>query len=291
MSYNINHKPATTYDQQIELLEKRGLIISNKEKTLDTLSSLNYYTITGYLHNFKCDNDDYIKGITFDKIYNIINFDRRFRNILIYNLEIIESTIKTKISYNLAHDFGPMGYLKANNFKNKYSHDFFIDLLEKNKEKNKNLSFIKHHNKKYGGMLPIWVASEIFTLGMVYNLYKNIPTKNQKQIASEFNTGPNQLSSWLENIVYIRNMIAHYMRIYNFNLQKTPAQCKKNHVFTDTTHKIFDVIYIMKFLTLNEEEWNTYIINNIELLFQQYKNHIDIKCLGFPNNWKEILVK
>src|SRR5690554_1711946 len=110
MSCTLNHKPATTYKQQIELLEKRGLIISDKEKALDILSCLNYYTFTGYLHDFKFDEDNYIKGTTFEKIYNIIAFDRRFRNILMYVLEIIEDTIKTKISYNFAHDYGPNGY-------------------------------------------------------------------------------------------------------------------------------------------------------------------------------------
>lgn len=291
MSFTLNHKPATTYKRQIQLLEERGLIISDKEKALDILSCLNYYTFTGYLHDFKLDGNNYIKGTTFEKIYNIIAFDRRFRNILMYVLEIIESTLKTKIFYNFAHNYGPTGYLEAENFKDKGKHGIFIKRLEENKDKNKNLPFIKHHNKKYGGILPIWVASEIFTLGMVFHFYRNIPTKSQKQIAYEFNTGPNQLSSWLENIVYTRNMVAHYMRIYNFRLQKTPAKCKKNHAFSETTYMIFDTIYIMMFLTLNKEEWNNYIIPNIDALFQQYEGHIDIRCLGFPDNWKEILRK
>lgn len=117
MSFTFNHKPATTYEQQIQLLEKRSLIIADKEKALNILSCLNYYTLTGYLHDFKLDEENYKKGTTFEKIYNILAFDRRLRNILMYDLEIIENTIKTKISYNFAHRFGPNAYLEANSFK------------------------------------------------------------------------------------------------------------------------------------------------------------------------------
>ena len=75
-------KPATTFDEQIELLQKRGLIISNKPKPREILSCLNYYTFTGYLHDFKVDGDRYHSGITFEEKYRIIEFDRRLWSIL-----------------------------------------------------------------------------------------------------------------------------------------------------------------------------------------------------------------
>ena len=96
-------------------------------------------------------------------------------------------------------------------------------------------------------------------------------TVNQKQIAAEFNTGVRQLDSWIENINYIRNLIAHYMRLYNFVLQKTPAKCNYNHKPYIVTYKIFDVIYVMKFLFFDSQEWNN--------------------CLGFPSDWEVILKK
>ena len=67
MSFTLSHKTATTYKQQIERLEKRGLIISDKDRALDILSCLNYYTFTGYLHDFKLDGNSYIEGTTFEK--------------------------------------------------------------------------------------------------------------------------------------------------------------------------------------------------------------------------------
>jgi|LSQX01.2.fsa_nt_gb abortive infection bacteriophage resistance protein len=149
MTLPLTIKPATTYHQQIELLESRGLIILDKDKALDILSRLNYYTFTGYLHDFKIDGVAYKEGLTFEKVYQIIEFDRRFRNILLYTIETIENTLKTKISYNFAHSFGPEGHLDVRNFKSKAQHDVFIKKLDYNTYNNRNLPFIKHHAKKY----------------------------------------------------------------------------------------------------------------------------------------------
>ena len=284
-------KLATTYDQQIDLLEKRGLLITDRVKAKDVLSRLNYYTFTGYLHDFKVDGDKYIESLSFEKVYNIIEFDRRFRNVLVYAIETVEQTIKTKIAYNFAHSIGATEYLNSTIFKDKKEHDIFMKHLRKNIQNNRNLPFVKHHIKAYGGVLPVWVAVEIFTLGMIYNFCKNLPTKNQKEIARGYNTGPVQLLSWLENVKYIRNMIAHYMRLYNFKLQKTPMKCWKNHAFKETTYKIFDIIYVIKFLILDDGEWNNYILSNLGALFSQYDEYINKQCLGFPENWESILRK
>lgn len=40
------------------------------------LSRINYYTVTGYLDDFKSDAKKYQDGLSFEKIYNIIEFDR-----------------------------------------------------------------------------------------------------------------------------------------------------------------------------------------------------------------------
>ena len=101
-------KPPTKFEDQVKKLESRGLIISDHEHAKAVLSRFNYYTFTGYLHNFrKPDSDDYVDGLTFEQIYGIIEFDRRFRNILMYSLETIEHTLKTKMAYELGHSFGP----------------------------------------------------------------------------------------------------------------------------------------------------------------------------------------
>lgn len=286
-------KPATTFMEQVNKLESRGLIISDRQKALEVLSRLNYYTLTGYLHNFRKPNsDDYVDGLSFERIFGIIEFDRRFRNILMYAIETIEHTLKTKIAYELAHSFGPDGYLKSSNFRNPAMHQETMHRFEEIVAKHKKLPFVRHHLVKYGGVMPIWVAIELFTLGMLEAVFKNLPTTSQKAIAKQFGTGARQLTSWIENVRYLRNLVAHYMRLYDFRLQKTPKQCKYHHtLYHNTTHRAFDIVYIMKALFLDAKEWDGYVVFALERLFVEYSAFIDISCLGFPSDWKALLLK
>jgi len=286
-------KLATTYEQQIELLKSRGLIIEDEAFAKSVLSRLNYYSLTGYLHDFKASPEKYVCGLTFEKIYHIYEFDKRFRNLLLYIIETIEHTLKTKISYNIAHAYpqNPYSYLDANNFRDKKEHDIFICKLNEAIRTNDNIPFVKHHLKKYDGKFPIWVAIELCTMGMLFNFYKNLPTENQKAISREFNTGPVQLSSWIDNIKYTRNLLAHYMRIYNFKLQKTPVHCYKNHKYKITSYKIFDIVYVMKFMFHNKEEWNNYVLPNFRHLIDEYSTYICLDGIGFPEEWEKILTK
>lgn len=284
-------KPATTFEEQINIFYSRGLLIENRASAMSTLSRMNYYTISGYIHAFKESEEKYTVGLSFDKVYKIIEFDRRFRNVLLYSIEMIEQALKTKLAYNFAHEYGPTGYLDCKNFLKAEDHKKLLKNLSRNVYNNRNLPFIKHHTKKYDGQLPLWVAVEVFTLGMLYHFYINMPTKNKKEIAREFNTGVKQLSSWLENITYLRNLIAHYMRLYNFRIQKTPAFCHNNHKTKINSYLVFDIVYIMKILVQDIDEWNGYIIPNINSLFDDYREHIDIKSIGFPENWQDLLEK
>lgn len=286
-------KPATTFEQQLDLLEDRGLVIADREKAMEVLSRFNYYTLSGYLFSFrKPGSDDYEDGLTFERIIDIIEFDRRFRNVLMYAIETVEHTLKTKMAYHLAHSIGPDGYLYSENFRDADKHKETIARFKENVEKNKKLPFVHHHLQEYQGTMPVWVAIELFTLGMLEALFKNLPTKSQKAIAKEFNTGPVQLASWIENVRYLRNMIAHYMRLYDFGIQKTPIPCKKHHAaFKKTTHRVFDIVFVMKALYLDANEWDTYIVDELERLFDEYDEVIELSCIGFPLNWKTILLK
>ena len=47
----------------------------------------------------------------------------------------------------------------------------------------------------------------------------------------------------------------------------------------------------MKYLFLDVEDWNTYGLPIFEHIFEVFKNDIDLKCIGFPDDWKNILTK
>lgn len=95
-----------------------------------------------------------------------------------------------------------------------------------------------------------------------------------------------QLRSWIKNITYTRNHVAHYMRVYGYNFGRIPMQCI-NHPPFNHTGMIFDQIICAGFMFSDKEEWKAYVIPEIKRLFEEYQNSIDLVELGFPADWEK----
>ncbi len=189
-------------NEQITLLKSRGLVIKNESLVAMTLTNINYFRLSGYLYQFKSIDGKYEAGLTFERLLDLYTFDSKLTRILMYALENVEETLKTRFSYSLSSAFpqDPLIYLNPKIYKNPKELNKFMCLFEKAKADNSGLPFIKHHNAKYNGDLPVWVAVEIMTLGNMYKLYRNLITPLQKAIAKGYGTGVIQLTSWIENL-------------------------------------------------------------------------------------------
>jgi abortive infection bacteriophage resistance protein len=80
-------KEFKTLDEQIEILQSRGMVINDIEKTKSLLLRENYFFISGYRHMFLKSSKDknFIEGTTFEELYAVFQFDRSFRNLLFKN--------------------------------------------------------------------------------------------------------------------------------------------------------------------------------------------------------------
>lgn len=285
-------KKHKSISEQIDLLESRGVKFENRDYASEVLSNINYYRLTGYLFEFrskKC-KDKYAGDITFEHIVELYNFDCKLTRILMYALENVEETFKTRFSYILSKEFpnDPEIYLKGSIYRNEDELKKFKRLFRIEKKNNLGLPFIKHHVDCYGGRLPIWVAVEILTMGNLRSLYNNLCRQYQKEIAEQYNTGVPQMKNWLENITYTRNHLAHYMRIYSYNFGRTYTKCK-NHLYVEPTGKIFDQIVVMGYMFSDKEDWKSYVIPEIKEVIEAYSEVIDLERIGFPDNWEEML--
>ncbi|WP_294353305.1 Abi family protein [uncultured Clostridium sp.] len=286
----ISIKPPKTFDEQIEILKSRGLMIEDEEYAKFILSNVNYYRFTAYLLPFKNEDDTYKEGITFKKISLIYNFDRELRALLIEILSSIEISFRTYIAYTIAMNHGALGYLQRNNFKDEKYHKDFLFSLEKEKLNNSNKLFIKHHNEKYDGKLPIWVATEIMPFGMLSKLYSNMLPQDTTYIKNNLcKVNPTLVNSWLQSLTHIRNQCAHYGRIYNsiFPIIKIKKQDKQYNL---NPNRIFTYIVAMNYLMADRIAWNKFFIK-LQGIINDYSSYIDLELIGFPNNWVEILSK
>ena len=203
-------------------------------------------------------------------------------------LESIEISFRTYIAYTLAIKHGSTGYLDKQFFKNEKYFESFIKKLEDEKNNHKNKLFIKHHNEKYNGILPIWVAVEIMSFGTLSKLYSNMLPQDTAYIKKELcKVNPILVNSWLHSLTHLRNVCAHYGRIYNTYFP--PIKVKKsdkNNVIND--RQVFTYILAIKYLIADKNVWNDFFIK-LQALFYKYDNYVELEFLGFPENWVSIL--
>ena len=284
-----NVKKPTTIEEQIKLLESREVVIEDENFAKKFLRIYNYYFVTGYLHPYKTSDDKY-KNISFNGIATQIKFDMRLREICMYALDIIEKGLKTIIAYEFSHNYenGNIAYAYSLYFPNdEDKHTRLMEHYNVSLNNNKELPYVKHNMKTYG-ILPTWVAIELFTLGNIEKFFSMLDTNTKKKIEDIIGFPKNKIQNWIENLRIFRNMVAHNQRLYNFSILSMPKKAKE---YNKQTGKIFDYVIVMKYLFLDNEDWNTYILPRLEYIFDDFKDNIDLKCIGFPDDWKNILTK
>ena len=162
--------------------------------------------------------------------------------------------------------------------------------MEKEKRNNSNNLFIKHHNEKYDGKLPIWVATEIMSFGMISKLYANLLPKDKGYIKNNLcNVNPKLVTQWLQALTIIRKQCAHYGRIYNNTFPNIKIK-KDDQCFNLSKNRIFSNILAMKYLVLDESIWNKFF-TSLQQLINNYERYIDLELIGFPEKWIQILAK
>lgn len=287
-----NIKPPTTFQEQLTLYKSRNLHIENSENAEKILQRINYYRLTAYGLTLKnpLNKDQYLDGSSFDNLYSLYEFDRKLRLLLMGVLETIEIAFRTHISYEIAHKFGPLGYKDKGNFLNEKFHQDSLDELDTFiKKSRKGELFIEHHYKKYDGNLPIWVAMEITSFGYISKFYRNLNEDVKKRIAKIYYNVPYPyLESWLQTLSNVRNVCAHYGRLYNKKLTFKPRLFREEFKELDNRFT-YAAIYITQRL-LTKTDGNRFI-TDLDALISEYEENIDFSHIGFPANWKDLLIK
>ncbi len=283
------HQLPMTIDEQVENLKRIGLIVENEEYAKKILNDISYFRlIKAYSLKLKSRNGKYIDNVRFEQLVELYLFNANFRQIIFSKIEKIEINARCRIANYFSERYGVLGYLEADNFANIKYHQVFIDDIEEEIRRNSKTPFVKNFRENYeGGNLPIYALVETFSFGTLSKFYKNMKNPDKKIIASSFGVGYTYFESWLESISYVRNICAHYGRLYNAKLSKTPILYKEYSEVGIRNNRIFGVLLCLKQLLKNDSHWNIFV-DKIDMLFGKYES-VDIKTMGFPENWKELL--
>lgn len=176
-----------------------------------------------------------------------------FRQIIFPEIEKVEINVRCRLANFFATQYGVLGYLQAENFADENYHAQFLKDINEEIGRNSKAPFVRNFRENYeGGNLPIYALDEVFSFGTLSKFYKNMLNKDKKAIAKTFDVGYTYLESWLESISYVRNICAHYGRIYNAKLSKTPILYKKYTQVGMGNNRIYGVLICLKHLLKND---------------------------------------
>lgn len=283
-------KSPTTYEEQIDRLKSRGLIVVDETAAAKALQHLNYYRLSGYWYQFLKPNDKFRKGASFELVRSIHEFDMELRHLLMHELESLEIYFRTQLSYLFAHKHGEEGHYHSENFKTAKYHDAFLIDLSRAMEKNKDAPFVAHHFNVYGGMMPLWCAVEILSFTALSKFYNNLSNTDQREFARKMDYDAAYMSNWLHALSVLRNICAHYGRLYNRTMSPPislgPKTLRSYRQIMQDSLFAYLVVILRCQATLDRK---TVIISDLTKLLMKYNESIDISLLGFPSDWEQLL--
>ncbi|MFY8020916.1 MAG: Abi family protein [Bacteroidia bacterium] len=300
------NKPPFTIAEQLALLKQRGLLFQNEKIASQYLKNISYYRLKGYWWDMQEDTAlHYFKSNSyFEDVIRRYNFDRQLRLILFDAIERIEIGLRTKMTYQLSHSFTGLWYLDTSIFEDtshtingirKSIHLHTLDELKKEFNRSQEV-FIKDHRNRFPNLdADAWKIMEVASLGTLSKLYKNLQHQlpEKSRIAKEMGLNlHSELSSWLESITYVRNIIAHHSRLWNRNMVKRPVEHLNNPSGNWFTHplvqsqskKPYLIISCMIYLCNHLSPEHPIKTKILELISKN--PNLPVYKLGFINDWR-----
>jgi abortive infection bacteriophage resistance protein len=185
----------------------------------------------------------------------------------------------------LAHDLGTFGYADRANFDSHYDHIGMMNILAKEERKSTEL-FVRHYRGKYTAeaYLPVWMATELLTFGVLSKMYGSVRKSLRKKIAQEFGLPEPVFVSWLHALAAIRNVAAHHSRLWNRELAvkpQLPAAWKAAGLTNNRLYVIALIIQSLLAATSPGSKWK-----------ERLKAHfnasppVDLNAMHFPPDWQ-----
>lgn len=223
-------KPALTIDQQVTLLQQRGLQ-GDATRIARRLHAVNYYRLSAYWYTFRDGartDDHFLPGTHIDVIWERYIFDRALRVLVMDAIERFEIATRSRLACELAVLHGPFGYAQdpaALFAAAPLLRQEFIRHLDEDLEQQRHEPALDHFRRKYGDVHPyppIWVAVEVMRFGGTVSLFNGSADAVQHRVADTFGVATKVFRSWLLALNRTRNVCAHHGRLWNRELAIKP---------------------------------------------------------------------
>ncbi|HSI66069.1 MAG TPA: Abi family protein [Planococcus sp. (in: firmicutes)] len=305
-------KTFASHDEQITILQNRGLLVPDKAAARRILSRENYYAlIDGYKEPF-LEGDErinpygleqYQKGTEFGHIYALYRFDRELRMLLLNELLKFEKNIKSKVAYRFSEKFKETdSFLELDHYspKNEHHHErdrivsTLANLIKSHKKRDRvrypaiREFFDKHRH------VPLWVLVNFLSLGQITNFYSVIDEGLRERIAQDFadefseeyeplRLKATELDAILRIAFPYRNKSAHEEVLYRFHLthpeELTDVEASLRLSKGDLSRgTVYSMVSLLRLLLAREE----YVVfsQDLERLLANLKTELPGRAYG-----------
>lgn len=120
---------------------------------------------------------------------------------------------------------------------------------------------------------------------MLSYFYNDLTTADKKTFAG---ANYKEMVSWLRCCTDLRNICAHYGRLYYRIFSAMPTGFR---ITEPAKRRLWGAMLAVKALYPSPEKWNLEFMPALEALFEEYKEDIDLYHMALPNDWSDQLRK
>lgn len=299
-------KPHASLDEQIERLQKRGMLIKDVDTAKHELRNIGYYRLSSYWYRFETPpveghrTHNFRPGVTFDDVFKLYVFDQRLRVLLLEAIERLEISMRAVWAEALSEVYGPHALLESKCFSDKDVYFQGVAKLIQSTARARNSSAeIQHYLKTYCSPLcpPIWLAISVMTFGEVLRWLKNTDIAQIKgKVARAFGfPNANVMIGTFRSILTVRNMCAHQERLWDSVLiTRMPLITKhfqapmvtlkqKDQIVADA--RMYNYLLVLGHLMINLNN-DTSWPHRIASLVKSSLTKEQQRTMGFPIDWE-----
>ncbi len=290
-SENQYKQPQISVEDQIATLKSNGLGFLDEDKAKHLLNHISFFRIKSYLYPFRKPGErNFREGALFEQAYSLYKFDSELRKLICSELEKIEVSIRTQLSYIQTLHSDIFWFSNPSNFSQPSFHQTLMTKLCKELERSDDDIVIEFQRRYSDPFPPSWITMEVTSFGTLSMLFKGLKRgRSKRALAHYYGLSDTVMESWLHAIVYVRNICAHHSRLWNKNLRIRPLVPQNTlHPFLSCpmqNNRVFFILSIILYFLKTVNPQNTFV-KRVRILLDKYPN-VDHIAMGIPQNWEQ----
>lgn len=277
-------KEHLSYPELIQLLESRGMLISDKQRAERKLAQIGYSRLKDFWYPCrKLDTTvvvqsnstqkipkrlpDFEQDTDFNSVIELYLFDKKLRQLMLDAIERIEVHVRSVIAHEVGFH-GKFTYQSQSVIENKQTSNWTD---RRGNTRNSWNEWLGKHNRHMNRcapacldwytenreIMPFWVVVEVWDFGLMSKYYEMLKGQHKNKIASRLGVGQQNvkaLVNWLQEINTLRNRCAHHVRVWNqmninpLIIPENDSYFKKAGLDHDARSRIYGLITVIWYL-------------------------------------------